>query len=601
MSRGAERANAWLTAALLLGIVVAGNQLARRHLVVRRDLSEDQLYAVSDATRRILARLEDRLQVTTYFTGRIESGEVALAKAGIEARLDELREIAGPRMEVVALDPSSSSQAEADAVRLGILPIRVAVQQGTQPVQQSVFLGLALRYRGREQVLERADLRGFEVQFASAVYALVRDRRAVVGWLGEHAPADDPLGPTFASFQTARNMISVRHELVDVEHLDLGEPVPRQVEILFVVRPRELHPRAAFEIDQFVQRGGRLVVLVDQVSYSWYTREAREDVDPPPPTGLEELLRAYGALPTPAHVWDVEGASTHAYLIPLGRDPLTGEVRHRAETCTTPIVVEVAAAGLDPEHPVTSGLQEVRFSWAQPVARGDVPAGVERTAIVSSSPDSYLTPITGRHVVSRADIEAKTVIERGDRRRPPMSFLLAAALSGRFPSPFDAAPAPFDPLRAQDSPAGGTTDEPVLSAAADTHVVVFGDADWMRDGEANELFPFVNRPEHRHLLMNLVDWLTLDDDLIALRRRVPRDRELLDFDAEARADLGLSHATLADTQEEFEERLRLEERARDRARAERWRRMLLPVLSTLGVVLGFGLAWNLSQRGGRGA
>ena len=45
------------------------------------------------------------------------------------------------------------------------------------------------------------------------------------------------------------------------------------IAILFVVRPRGLHPRAAFEIDQFVQRGGRLVVAADDVQYSWYTHE----------------------------------------------------------------------------------------------------------------------------------------------------------------------------------------------------------------------------------------------------------------------------------------------------------------------------------------
>ena len=73
LSRRDERLNAWLSALLLGLILVVGNMLARRHLVVRWDLSEDQLFAVSDATKDTLGRMEARMQVKAYFTGDIKS------------------------------------------------------------------------------------------------------------------------------------------------------------------------------------------------------------------------------------------------------------------------------------------------------------------------------------------------------------------------------------------------------------------------------------------------------------------------------------------------------------------------------------------------
>ena len=139
-SRSDDRLNAALTVLLLLTSLVLANRIARDHLVVRRDLSEDQLYAVSDATRSILGGLEDRLQVTTYFTGEIEFGEVALLKARVEAQLEELAAIAGDRMEIVALDPSVSSEAASEVRRLRIYPQRVRSQRGTQLIEQEVYL-----------------------------------------------------------------------------------------------------------------------------------------------------------------------------------------------------------------------------------------------------------------------------------------------------------------------------------------------------------------------------------------------------------------------------------------------------------------------------
>ena len=44
----------------------------------------------------------------------------------------------------------------------------------------------------------------------------------------------------------------------EVLDLSIGEMVPEDVSVLVVARPRELPVRAAFAIDQFLQRGGRV-------------------------------------------------------------------------------------------------------------------------------------------------------------------------------------------------------------------------------------------------------------------------------------------------------------------------------------------------------
>lgn len=609
-SRRIDRVNGGLTLVLLFAVVVLGNRIARDHLAVRRDLSEDQLYAVSDATKSILGSLDDRLQVTTFFTGDVEFGEVSLLKARVEAQLAEFAAIAGARMEILSLDPSTSSEAAAEVRRLRIYPQRVRSQRGTQLVEQEVYLGLQLRYRGRDQVLAQVDPWGFEVQFCSAVYALVRDRRARIGWYGPWKA--DPARPGGASWELARRLIAGRHELVPDErlaNLRYGEPVPEEVEILIVVAPREEHPRVAFELDQFVQRGGKLVVLVDRVRYDALTHER---LGPPgskavPPTGLEDLLAAYGARPTPEHVWDTLWASEHAWLRSRsGMGAAALDLPPERIPVVSPLLIQVGADGVDPSHPVTAGVSGVTLSWTHPIVPAEPPAGVVRTALLSSSEAStLLTEPTALHVVDPEDIRANSAALLASRRA--RSYMLAAALEGRFPSPFERAPAPDDPLLSDEPPT--TTDEPVLSGAATTQVVVFGDADWLRDDAGvgtrlaelgRDLFPFVNAPGNRLLFMNLLDWLTLDEELIALRRRQPRERPLIDFEAEARSALGLVDGDQPRTAEGYAERLRAEETARARARARRWWRMVAPAAVTLALLLGFGLAWNLSQRTRRG-
>ncbi len=603
-ARSGVRLNAWLSGLLLAAIGGVSYQLVQQHVSWRQDFSEDQLYALSGASQRILGDLDDRLQVTTYFTGAMESGQLALAKAHVQGQLQELRALSGGHMEVIALDPSSSSQAAAQAARLGIEPVTQESQQGTQFVRQSVFFGMQLQYRGREQVLDVVDPRSFEVQFVSAAYALVRDKRAKVGWLGTWEPsAHNAVTATRSSYASARALVGRRHEVVDVKGLEYGDPLPPGLDLLVVMRPEELHPRVAFEVDQFVQRGGRLIAIVDQADYSWLglERAGFERGLDPKPSGLHTLLKTWGAPPTPQHVWDLSWAAEHGWLRPQAPDPETGKHRAAQEVCRSPLFVEVREQGMHATHPVMTGLQQLTLGWAQPIAPVPVPEGVQRTALLRSSPEAHRTDIADRHVTDQEAIDARSVIEAG--AGSGSEYDLAVVLEGPLPSPFeDGAPAPYDVLLDDDpTTTTRTTEETVLSRASQARVAVFGDADWLRDGDRYGLFPFINRRENQLLLMNLVDWMTQGDDLIDLRRRVPRQRDLIDFEQEGLRESGLMHLSAANTQAELDRRLSEVERLRGAARLKEARAMWTPVLVALGWVLAFGLVWNLSRRGKEGS
>jgi len=566
-----------LTTLLLLGIVVTGNLFARDHLRLRRDFSEDQIYALSDAARSILGRLEGRLQVKAYFTGEILSGEVAIAKARLEGLLTECQVLSGGLMQIDTVDPGRSSDVLLEAQNYGIQGRSVVSFKGTNRVEQQVFLGLALRYRGREAVLPFVDPWGFETAFISRVHDLLAERRSVVGWydggLARPVPGVADPNAGLGTFGSALGVLGRHHEVRPIENLKDGESIDPDVDVLFVVRPFELHPRAVFEIDQYVQRGGRLVVLTDQVAMNsrLWTGEARA-------TGIGALLAAWGAPVAPQHIWD------EPWKWPL---EIPGAKRRYVEY---PLFVRVPRDGFDPTQPVTSGLQAALFPWAQPILPTELPEGVLRTELIQSSPDSYRVDLATGIVPDPGQISGQSEVLYAQGQG--QAYSIAVVLEGRFPTPFDrGAPQPFDPF-GTDGPIG-TTDEAVLSQAAHSQVVVFGDCDWIRDNDP--VFRFFAK-ENEILLSNLADWLTLNDELVALRSRLPRDRALRNFYTEWKVALGVNERGQTETGSENELVMLRDREARDRASADRWNRMLVPWILTLLVVLGFGAFWNLRER-----
>jgi ABC-type uncharacterized transport system involved in gliding motility auxiliary subunit len=571
MTRNEERWNAWLGLVLLLGIVVEANLLARRFLVSRTDFSEDQLYAISPVTRSLLGRITDHLHVKAYFTGDIQSGDLALAKARLEGVLEEYEALARGRMRVDVVDPQGSSEALLEAGQYGLTPYQSQTIQGIVQVSQPVYLGLLLRYRGREQTIPFVLPSTLESAFSQQLDNLLRERVTVVGWYG----ASSEKTPDPSGYDRARSILGARHEIRPIQGLESGQPVGDDVDLLIVARPADLHPRAAYEIDQFVQRGGRLLVCVDQV----VIEPTSLIVHKIERTGLEDLLQAWGARVSPQNVWDDQKATVR----------ITRRGVLQPISIEYPLFVRLDAKSFDPSLPPVADLQEGMLPWVQPIEPLEPPAGLTRVDLVQSSENAYrvdllkLVDLDAEHLES----QTKANYARGSGRRYP----LAIVLSGRFPSPYaKGAPAPWDPLRPEQ---GRTTSEAVLSAQNDSQVVVFGDADWMRD-------EYVQGNEK--LLANLVDWLVLDDALLALRARTSRERPLRDYYSEELRKRGLEGLGADESLAELDARLRDESAAARAARTRQWQAMLVPVGITLVLVFLAGGAWNWSERRGtRGA
>jgi len=547
LGRRRARLDTALTAVLLLVVCVLVNRLVARHLRWRQDLSQDQLYTLSPATREILSQPFGAISARCFFTGEVRSGAVALGKARVEALLDELVHVSGGRILLDVVDPAADSLALAQAQDYGIPARDFESLQGTTRVIESVYLGLVLRHQGREEVLPFVTARTLEVELVSAVHRLQQELRPVVGWL-DPGPRPGAPGSERGTFELARALLARRFELVSVERLEQGGSIPADVEVLVAVRP-QLGEGSARALDRFARRGGRLLLCVEELLVN-----AASQVEPLS-SGTDQLLRGWGAPVTPEHVWDHE----RAVSIPVPR-PARGGGQAGRSIVEYPLFLQLTRGDLSDDVSATAGLDGALLFWPHPIAPLEAPAGVTRHDLITSSDEAYrvgaLASITLDPDVLRAN--TNSLFAQGKGR----AYTLCVGLEGRLPSPFEA---------------GGTPVE--------TRAVILGDADWLRDGYI--------QPPNAALLENLVDWLVADEALMALRTRTPRDRSLVDLEGRERRRLGLAHEGSAETLSEVERIRALEQEARDAARLARWRAMLTPTAVSLALLAALTAGWAL--------
>ena len=580
LTKRAQRWNAVLSGALLVVLVVLINT-ASRGLDWKRDVSEDQLFAPSPELKAHLGQLEDLLVVTAYFTASPERGAVQIAKSRMVAQLKDFADDAGKRMRLEFVDPNTSSAAKLEALRLGITPSTLpGMSGGGSYGYQEIWLGLSLKYRGRERAIPLAMPQTLEYAFASELFRLTRERMPRIGW---YAPLESSGG---TGWQAARATLAEAGALVPIEHLSVADAVPLDLDLLVVTGPRRLHPRAAFELDQFVQRGGRLVLALENREYPLDQSPAKEF-----PTGLESLLAAWGLELSPELIWDRQSLDIGVRRVEEGRDLGTVPMPY-------PYWLAIGPDELSKELPVTARLSGLGLRWCQELRtpRGlEAPAGLERLDLIQSSPDAYLAVAPASLVVD-ASLE-NTESARLAATQTPLRHTVGVSLSGAFPSPYTGkqAPAPqalFDAILGAGGWSGETTDEEVLADTGKGAVVVIADTDWMHRA-GNQGWD----PGARALLANLADWMLLEDDLLALRSRFPRSRPIVDFLAEEQAALGLTDLTDFVNLDEAETQTRAKDQAEAAATKRRVGAMLRALLgAVLLALVVFGLPGFLRRR-----
>lgn len=275
-----------LAAVLFLAFNIAVNLSMRSAQV---DLTERELYTLSDGTREVLTGLKEPLTLRFYFTralGENYPGHQAYANR-VRELLERYVDISGGKIRLEVKNPDPFSELEDEAVTFGLQGI---------PYDQSGdrgYFGVA----GTNSVDGTAVIPYFtteresflEYDLTKLVYSLSTLKRPSVGLVSRLPIAGGIMMgrrpvPAWA-------VVGQMRELYDVQTMPAEfTTVPPDIGVLMLVHPKELSEETLYAIDQFVMRGGRVLAFVDP--------NAEADVptpgSQPAPSDLDRLLTSWG-------------------------------------------------------------------------------------------------------------------------------------------------------------------------------------------------------------------------------------------------------------------------------------------------------------------
>jgi ABC-2 type transport system permease protein len=302
--------------------------------------------------------------------------------------------------------------------------------------------------------------------------------------------------------------------------------VPEAADILFVAAPDKLDEKQVFAVDQFLMKGGTVVLATAPFSPS-----LRGNVSvAPQPSGLKDWLAHHGLSQDDAMVLDAQNAP---FPVPVERN-VGGIPIRQMHMLDYPYFVDVRDDGLAKGEAPTAGLNQLTLSWASPVKVDEAKAkGRKITRLIESSPNSWTS--VSANVLPDFKAHPQLGFERGaDARR----HLLGVAMEGQFTSFFAGKPSPLAKDAApEEKPADAAHGQPdankpkeeakpsitgvIERSPESARIILVGSSSFLSD-ELLEVVSSVDRTQYAapmRFAENLIDWSLEDRRLLALRSR----------------------------------------------------------------------------------
>ena len=459
----------------------------------------------------VLASLDQPARLTLYLTSATLPPGMAEARTVMQEAADQLIAEHGERIQFSSVDLSA-----ADA---GISEDELYERYQIQPVATSFFaaetflLHLVVEAGGGAQVVFPAGgLNQVEVRGAIEA-ALKRSAPGFLKVVGLWTPPGqsvDQFGRQMPSLQQYAILEDRLRSAYELRRLSLDEgAVPADVDVLILIAPHGLSDGQRYAVDQFVMRGGSLIVAAGhyRLGIDPMMGELKLDVNE---NGVGDLLSHYGARISESLVMDLQNAP---FPMQTQRD-LGDMVVTELNALDYPFFVDARADGIHSENSIVSSLPFVTMDWASPVIAEAELELAQATTLIRSSSQSWETTDPG----IQPDLDAFPelgfpIAETRD------SFPLALLLEGSFESAFIDQPPVFD-----SSAEGEPPDERIgmiERSPNDASIVVIGSSEFVNDNvyQISLNFGGDRFASNLQLFANAIDYFTEDLTLASIRSR----------------------------------------------------------------------------------
>lgn len=495
--------------ALFTNIVASGFSSSRL------DLTEEKIFTVSPASKKILKQLKAPVMVRYYVTSqtKMPSGMKNIER-DVTDKLEELKIASKGRLTFEVADPSMNPALQEEIRKKGVTSFQIQSVERDEVAIKLIYSSLSISYLDKPQwvinPVHSDNIDNLEYELISKIYKLSLDRSPRVLFYTPSESAGS-LGPTMEKrpsqmvdkFSKLESLLE--RERYDVVRMNLDEEsgITQNTDTLVIVRPRELNERQRYEINRFLVEGGNVILAVQNYT-AHYLGSSSGTVEVMPVSlspGVNRLIENYGVKVEEKILMDT---LQETLSIPAS----TGIKGLSTSPQSVPVKLPIQVRALPTKNgssPITEKITALLYVWGSPLIwNKDIikDTGLKVTELVSSSKESWTIALKKGGILKKTDMAPPINVDGVVGTKP-----LAVLIEGQFPDLFKGKDVPLWPT--QESYA---EDSRGKAAAKKGAMILIGNGE-MFDND------FLEALGNGIFMLNAVDTLSIGGNIIGIRTR----------------------------------------------------------------------------------
>ncbi|MDP1709876.1 MAG: Gldg family protein [Candidatus Komeilibacteria bacterium] len=501
--RQINKRNALIAITAMLAVVAVVNIISVRFFT-RADVTAEKNYSLSATTKEIIQDLPGKISIKAYFTKNLP-GYLVNTNQEVRDLLAEFETLSHGNVAVTYLDPSQDQKIEQAAQESGIPTLQFNVVEKDKYQVTNGYLGVAVFYGDKKEIMPLVqNIGSLEYDLAAAISKLTRLKMPVVAWLYGRGAYDRT-----ADLKQVDSLLGRQYDVREF-NIEDGNLVGQDIDTLIIPGiSQPLKAREQYIIDQFLMRGGSLLLLEEGVSINNndLSVTARD-------SGLGDLLTQWGIKINKNLVLDVS-------------NEMAG---FRTETVQFfspyPLWVKITKNGFNPASGIVNKLESLVLTWASSleVSLDKLTNKTQVLDLVQTTPQAWAQ-------TDNFQLNPQLLtVPPADRR----AMALATMLTGQFKSLFSKDSIPAFAKASAGKPASkppAVSKEEKNNFLSETiagRLIVVGDADFIVDNNIKQF------NSNAIFFQNLVDALSSDGKLTTIRSKGVTDRPIKELSESAK-------------------------------------------------------------------
>ena len=469
---------------------------------LRFDLTESNIYTLSDGTKSILQSINEPLNFKLFYTKQI--GDI---NPVYQNYYDRVKEILGQyvllsnnKIKLKIFNPKPFSNEEDKAVEYGLQGVEIMAGV------YGYFGLIATNSTDDEEkiIFFQPDRTPFlEYDLSKIVTNLANPNRRIVGLY-----TDLPMFGTFNPLAKTRDaaeappwaVYNQMKEFFEVKRIhEKTSSLPEGLELLMLVHPKKIPERLLYMIDQFVLKGGKLLVFIDPnsetESFSPNTNQVKEGDNN---SDLKELLDKWGVELVENKV---VGDLLSARRVQIGASDQPSVTDYIAW-------LDIKKDHMDDTHQATSKVQRLTFATSGFLKNNEKNNNISFRRLVWSTTQSMQIDVADVKFTPNPTNLLRNFVPSNEE------LTLAAEIKGNFSSNFPDGPPDTNIKNDFDK------NKHINESIKPTTLVILADTDmlydeyWLKYEQSGEVIPIANNAD---FTVNLLEYLNGTEDLIGLR------------------------------------------------------------------------------------